>query len=377
MDARAHNACIRESGLHGLSLTKKLEITLNQIIESEFESFIGTSKYTHSNNRNITNNGKKIYRNGYRTRKLNTTLGTITLKIPRANSVSFMPSFIERYKRNTNELNHLIQQMYINGISTGKVNKCIKALGVNNISKSQVSRITNKLKQEIELFNTRDLSNKQYDAIYIDATFERVMNHNKEVWCAIITVLGYTNTGNEVISVYKAHNESKDTYTRILNDLKQRGLKTPKLIISDYALGLLKAIHNIFPHTKHQRCKVHFMRNIFQHVGNKLKRQLSTEIKNIWHTSSREVALQRANDIYNKYKNICPDAMRCLKDGIKSTLTYTEFRKLRHRRIETSNPIENLHRQFKQRTQSIGIFPSIESCYKLYVSMALNHSNFR
>lgn len=357
---------------HNISLTEKLELTLNQIIESEFESFIGTSKYTHSNNRNITNNGKKIYRNGYRTRKLNTTLGAITLKIPRTNNVSFMPSFIERYKRNTDELNHLIQQMYINGISTGKVNKCIKALGVNYISKSQVSRITNKLKQETESFNTRDLNNKRYDAIYIDATFEKVLEHNKKVWCAMITVLGYTNKGNEVISVYKAHNESEDTYTRILNDLKHRGLKTPKLIISDYASGLLKAIRNVFPRTKHQRCKVHFMRNIFQHVGNKLKHKISKEIKNIWYTSNKEVALQRANDVYNKYKNIYPDAMRCLKDGIKSTLTYTEFNKLCHRRIETSNPIENLHRQFKQRTRSIGIFPSIESCYKLYVSMALN-----
>jgi hypothetical protein len=164
---------------HDLSLTKKLEITLNQIIESEFESFIGTSKYTHSNNRNITNNGKKIYRNGYRTRKLNTTLGTITLKIPRTNNVSFMPSFIERYKRNTDELNHLIQQMYINGISTGKVNKCIKALGVNSISKSQVSRITNKLKQEVESFNTRDLSDKQYDAIYIPLINSEKLTDNK------------------------------------------------------------------------------------------------------------------------------------------------------------------------------------------------------
>lgn len=338
---------------------------LNGIIEREFTAFLGAQTYRHTDGRK-TINGHKVYRNGYRTRKLNTTLGTIILRIPRTNSISFTPSFLERYKRNTDELNNLIKQLYVNGVSTAKVNNCTKALNVNHISKSQVSQITN---HNIKLSNGQDLINKQYDAIYIDATFEKARVRNKVQFIAMITILGYTDKGYETIAVYPMPDESYKSYSHILNDLKYRGLKSPQLIISDYALGLINAIKVVYPNAKHQRCKVHFMRNICQHINNKVKHKLAYQIAHIWHTSNPHTAMQRANDLYQKYRNKYPKAMTCLINGIESTLTYMLFdsNELCHKRIETTNPIERINREFKRRTKSIGIFPSVNACYKLYM----------
>lgn len=355
-----------------MDLKTLVEKLLNDVIEVEFEKFIGASLYKRTAERN-THNGTKIYRNGYRTRKLNTTFGTITLRIPRTNKVPFLPSFIERYKRNTTELNHLIQQMYINGVSTAKVNKCVKVLGIDNISKSQVSRITDALKTTI---TTQDLYDKQYNALYIDATYEKVRVQNKVRLCAMITILGYTKNGNDIIAVYPMPDESKKSYSMILNDLKWRGLNAPQLIISDCAIGLLNAMKEIYPETKYQRCKVHFMRNIFRHLSNKAKQMLKSKIKHIWHTSNFNTAMERAKYLYNKYRRKYPLAMKCLMDGIQSTLTYTLFddEYLQHKRIETTNPIERINREFKRRTKVISVFSSVASCYKLYSLMSLSNA---
>lgn len=359
-----------------MGIRKQFEKFLNKEIQKEFDTFIGAYNYSRSESR-TTLNGGKIYRNGYRTRKLNTSLGTVTLRIPRTNKLSFIPSFIERYKRNTDELNNLIKAMYVNGVSTAKVNNCTKELYVNNISKSQVSKITNKSKDNIEQFRYRDLREKQYEALYIDATFEKVRIANKVKLCAMITVLGYCENGNDIIAVYAAPNESEQSYSYVLNDLMHRGLNEPKLIISDYSAGLLNAMHKLLPNTKHQRCKVHFMRNIYQHLNNKAKRLLSPQIKKIWHTSNKEIAIERANAIIQKYKHKYPQAMKCLKDGIESTLTYTGFdtKWLQHKRIETTNPIERINKEFKRRTMIIGSLPSLESLIKIYSLIAVNYCN--
>ena len=156
-----------------------------------------------------------------------------------------------------------------------------------------------------------------------------------------------------------------------MNDLQDRGLNMPSLIISDYSAGLLNAMRKMLPNTKHQRCKVHFMRNIYQHLDNKAKRLLAPQIKKIWHTSNKAIALQRANAIVKKYKYKYPKAMTCLQNGIEGTLTYTEFNELQHRRIETTNPIERINNEFKRRTKAIGSLPSPESLIKIYSLIAM------
>lgn len=349
-----------------MDMRASFETFLNDAIETEFEQFIGAKLYDRSNNRSITNTGDKIYRNGYRTRKLNTSLGTITLRIPRTNKVSFMPSFIERYKRNTDELNNLIQQMYVNGVSTAKINRCTKVLGVSNVSKSQVSRITDAVYNAVQ--PKQELNQTKYEALYIDATFEKVRINNRAKLCAMISVLGYTNKGTEFISTYQMPDESYSSYIYVLNDLKRKGLIPPKLIISDYAAGLINAMQRVFPDTLHQRCKVHFIRNIFRRLSNRAKRKLSPQIKRIYYTNDPNIAIQRANALYNKYKSKYPKAMDCLMNGIESTLTYMHFNNdyLNHRRVSTSNPIERINREFKRRTKSMGVFPSIKACNKIY-----------
>ena len=352
-----------------MDIRKHFETFLNKEIQKEFDTFIARCRKA---NESLKSHGYKLYRNGYRTRKLNTTLGVVVLRIPRTNKIPFMPSFIERWKRNTDELNILINRMYINGVSTGKVNNCTKAIGVN-ISKSQVSSINKKYSNNE--VNESDLSKSHYKALYFDATYEKVRTEGKVKLCAMITVIGYLQHGYETIATIPAPDlESEESYTRIIQNLLYRGLKEPDLIISDYHSGLLNAMRNMFPNTKHQRCKVHFMRNIMVKLNKQGKRELAPLLKQIYHTSSKAVAMKRADDIISKYKDKHPQACLILHGGIESTLTYTEFAndELNHRRIETSNPIENINRQFKQRTKTITSFPNIESLHRLYCSLISN-----
>lgn len=359
-----------------MNICHLFELFLNLLIEAEFTTFIGAKRYSHSD-AHITINGKKVYRNGYRTRKLNTALGTLTLRIPRTNSLPFIPSFIDKYKRNTASVNNLIQQAYINGISTTKINNLTKALGINHISKSQVSSITNKLNDQIAEFKLQSLQDKHYKAIYIDATYEKVRINNKVKFCAMVSVLGYNKDKKDIITVQAFDSESEDNYSQLIENLKQRGLKAPEIVVSDRASGLVNAVKHNWPNTLHQRCKVHFLRNIFQHLDNTAKKKLSKSLKRIYHTSDKTKALNRAKYLYYKYHKTYPKAMSVLKQGIIDTLEYTHLnsKDIRHRSIESSNPIEQINNEFKRRTKSIGAFTSLRACEKLYSLMVLNKLN--
>lgn len=350
-----------------MDVRASFEEFLNNRIQQEFEQFLKSASSPEN----------KVYRNGYRMRRLNTTLGSIELRIPRALGAkeSFIPSFIDRWKRNTNELNELIKRMYTNGISTRKVNRCTSAVGVS-VSKSQVSTINKKYSNET--INKSDLSKHKYKALYFDATFEKVRINNKVQLCAMISVISYLKRGYKTIAIMPAPDlESESSYSRIIKNLLNRGLKEPELIISDYHLGLLTAMKKLLPNTKHQRCKVHFIRNVMAKLDKKGKHVLGKQLKQIYHTSSKTEATQRAQAIISKYKKKYPKACKVLNDGINSTLSYTEFsnNRLKHRRIESSNPIENINRQYKNRTKTIASFPNIEACIRIYNAIAndLNH----
>ena len=351
------------------SIKELLTSTLNMMIEAEFEAKIGAKKSERTSTR-------KGYRCGYRTRRFDTTFGTIILKIPHPLKGGYVPSFLRRYQRYEQDLKDTIAKAYVNGVSTGRMKHLVRAMGVEGISRGQVSRITSELNTSIEAFRCRSLSDLDYPVLFIDAMFERVREQNRGVYKAILTVMGMSPDGrHEVLAVEAAPNESYDSYARLLKGLLERGLKVPRLVVSDGAAGLLKAMSEFLPCTKWQRCQVHFMRNVVQTVRNDDKPAIVADIKRVWHTADKSLAIARAFNVIRKWEHKYPTATECLKQGILDTLTYMDFAGISPKKIKTTNIIERLHRTYRERSKTIGIFPNAHSCLKLFILLAIKYNS--
>lgn len=350
------------------SIKELLTQTLNMLIEAEFANVIGAKKSERTTTR-------KGYRCGYRTRRFDTTCGTLTLRIPHPLKGGYIPSFLKRYQRYEQALKQTISDAYVNGVSTGKMKQLVRSMGVDGISKGQVSRITSELNHAVDAFKTRSLRYLNYPVLFIDAMFERVRQGSHANYCAILTVVGMDeNNRKQILAVEAAPDESAESYTLLLKNLKRRGLKTPRLIVSDGALGLLKAMSIVMPEACWQRCQVHFMRNIMQSVKHADKPAIVSAVKHIWHTADKRKAIARANKVICKYERKYPTAMTCLRDGVLDTLTYMDFKEFDLRKIKTSNAIERIHEEFRRRSKSIRVFPNIESCIKLFTLLAIKYN---
>ena len=350
--------------------------TLNLMIEAEFEVKIGAKKSEQTPERKRSPDGTKLYRCGYRTRRFDTTCGTLMLKIPHPNKGGFIPSFLKRYQRYESALRATIIDAYVSGISTGRMRSLVNSMGVEGISRGQVSRITNSINEFVETFRKRPLKDVNFPVLFIDAIFEKVRVKWHATFTAILVVSGLNELGERDILAIEAYpDESKESYLRLFTSLKERGLECPRLIVSDGAAGLTTAMAEVLPEAKWQHCKVHLIRKILRNVRVEDRQIIADELKEIWYTSHKSKALRRANKIYNKYREKYPAAMTRLKLGIYDTLTYLEFPKYSPKKISTSNVLERLNKEFRRRSKAIGVFPTINSCLKLFTLYAIKYAD--
>lgn len=360
-----------------------IETTLNLMIEAEFDTQIGAKRYEHSPNR-IKTEGKKIYRCGYRTRRFDTTCGTLTLKIPHPQKGGFIPSFLKSYQRYEESLKQIIVDAYASGISMGRMNSLVKSMGIKGISKGQVSAIVSEVNSKVEAFRNRPLNNLYYPVIFIDAVFEKAIVNKHSTFVAIFVVSGLNVTGDrdlgtekytrEVLAIEAYPDESKESYLQLFKSLKSRGLESPRLIVSDGAAGLTYAKAEVIPEAKWQRCKVHLVRKVLRSVKLEDRQQIGNELKEIWYTMHKSKARKRALKIYNKYRLKYPKAMAALKWGLEDTLTFMEFPEFSPKKISTSNALERLNREFRRRSKPIGTFTNVESCIRLFTLFALQYT---
>jgi putative transposase len=263
-------------------------------MEAEVSGIIGAEKNAH-------NPSRRDYRCGYRPRRLDTRMGTMYLMVPKLRNQGYIPFFVTERKRSEAALIQVVQEAFVQGVSTRKMEKLARSLGIENLSRSQVSEMTKGLNEQVQYFRSRPLTGR-YPVIWTDALYEKIRMDGRVVSMAVMVVCGVNEQGHrDILAVEPMLDESKESYSQLFQSLLDRGLKTPLLVVSDANKGLIAAIRESFPGASWQRCKVHFMRNILAHVPQKEKESFAAQLKEIWLAPSAEIARQRAEQISEQY----------------------------------------------------------------------------
>ena len=345
-----------------------LDWLCSQMMEAEISNQIGAEKHEQSQERTS-------HRCGFRTRRLDTRMGTMYLLVPKVRNGGYIPFFVTERKRSEAALVQVVQEAFVNGVSTRKMDKLAKSLGIEGISRSQVSEMTKGLNEQAEEFRNRPLTSGAYPVLWVDALYEKVRYGGRVVSMAILLVCGVNEEGKrEVLAIESMLEESRESYKQLFEKLKERGLTKPSLIVSDAHKGLVAAIGECFPGASWQRCKVHFMRNILVHVPHKEKERFAGLLKGIWLTTDLETAKRRAQELADQYKEKCPKAIETLEEGLEDALTFLAFPKLDARKVSSNNMLERLNKEIRRRTRAVGIFPNPESYLRLVTVYLMEYS---
>ena len=344
-----------------------LDWLCSQMMEAEVSNKLGAEKHEQSEDRTS-------HRCGFRPRRLDTRLGTMYLLVPKVRNGGYIPFFVTERKRSEAALIQVVQEAFVQGVSTRKMEKLAKSLGIEGISRSQVSEMTKGLNDQAEEFRNRPLASV-YPVLWVDALYEKVRYGGRVVSMAILLVCGVNEEGKrEVLAIEPMLEESKESYKQLFEKLKERGLSKPTLIVSDAHKGLVAAIGECFPGASWQRCKVHFMRNILVHVPHREKERFASLLKGIWLTSDLETAKQRAQELADQYRTKCPKAIETLDAGLEDALTFLSFPSLDARKVSSNNMLERLNKEIRRRTRVVGIFPNPESYLRLVTVYLMEYS---
>ncbi len=349
-------------------LFSMLEWLTHRMMELEAESKVGATKGKHTADRST-------FFSGTRVRRFDTRLGTMYLLVPKLRKGGYIPFFVTEKKRSEQALIRVVQEAFINGVSTRKIERLAHSLGIENISASQVSDMTRELDEQVQNFRSRPLE-KEYPVIWVDALYEKIRYDGRVVPMAVMVVAGITSAGTrEILAVEPMLRESEETYRALFKGLKQRGVEKIWLCISDAHGGLQAAIKKSFLGCSWQRCKVHFMRNILAHVSHRDKAVFASELKHIWLEPTKESALRAANELVKKYQKRFPQAMEVLEEGLEDSLQFYSFQSFDFRKISSTNLLERLHKEIRRRSRVVGIFPGPESYLRLVTCYLMEYAD--
>jgi transposase-like protein len=348
-------------------LFSMLQWLTQRMMELESESKAGAPKGKHSSER-------KTHFSGTRVRRFDTRLGTMYLLVPKLRQGGYIPFFVTERKRSEQALIQVVQEAFINGVSTRKIERLAKSMGIEGISAGQVSEINKELDEQVRQFQTKPLE-KTYPVIWVDALYEKIRYDGRVVTMAVLVVAGVTLEGRrDILAVEPMLRESEETYRELFEKLKKRGIKDVWLCISDCHQGLKAAIGKSFLGASWQRCKVHFMRNILAHVPHKDKALFAAELKHIWLAPTRDAAVKMARALIKKYRDRFPKAVETLENGLEDSLQYYAFDNFDLRKISSTNTLERMNKEIRRRSRVAGIFPNPEAYTRLVACYLMEYA---
>ena len=342
-------------------IRESVRAVLQELIELEATETIGAARYERSEER-VTD------RNGHRPKLLTTKAGDVQLRIPKLRKGTFYPGFLEPRRRIDQALYSVVMEAYVHGVSTRAVDDLVVALGADTgISKSEVSRICGQLDESVGAFRTRDHSGVEMPYVYLDATYLHVRNQRQmTVSMAVIVATGVTATGErEILGLDVGDSEDEVFWKGFMTSLKQRGLHGVKLVISDQHSGLVAALRKAFQGVAHQRCRVHFARNLLALAPKAEADSVAAAFRLVFAQNTRpevEAAWDKARDEFAaRYPKTGP-----LMDEAKAeVLAFAAMPKAHWRKVWSTNPLERVNKEIKRRARVVGIFPNAAAVIRL------------
>ena len=348
-------------------IKQTLQFALQRLMEMDVEALCNAAYGERSAER--TNS-----RNGYRERELETRAGTIGLKIPKLRSGSYFPDFLEPRRTAEKALTAVIQEAYIQGISTRSVDELVKAMGMSGVSKSQVSRLCEDIDGRVQEFLNRPIEG-DWPYLWIDATYVKTRQTGRVVSVAVIIAVAVNTDGvREILGVATGASEAEPFWSEFLRSLTRRGLRGVKLVISDAHEGLKAAIAKVLK-ASWQRCRVHFVRNALAHANKGQRQALLALINTIFAQDTPEAASAQWRTVTDQLRPKFPKLADMMEMAEHDVLAYMAFPSAHRVQLRSTNPLERLNAEVKRRTNVVGIFPNERAIIRLVGAMMLEQND--
>ena len=330
------------------------------LMEVEVTQQLGASRYERTPER-------RGERNGSRERRWDTRVGSLTLSVPRVRDGSYFPSLLEPRRRAERALVAVVQEAYVQGVSTRRVDELAQPLGLNGISKSQVSLLCQELDTEVERFRTRPLGEALYPYIWLDATYVKARANGRVSGQAVVIAIGLNaQTGQrEVLGLDVGPSEDGAFWLAFLRGLVARGLSGVQLVVSDAHEGLKGAIGAVLVGASWQRCRVHFVRNALALVPKSAAQLVAATIRTVFAQPEPEMARATWRQVADGFRPRYPKLAALMDSAEADVLAYLAFPPEHWRQIWSNNPLERLNREVKRRTDVVGIFPNDDAIVRL------------
>jgi len=339
-------------------LREGVRVLAEAVMALEVEQHLGAARHERTPERT----GQ---RNGYRERAWDTRVGTIDLRVPRVRDGSYFPGLLEPRTRAERALAAVVQEAYVQGVSTRRVDDLVKALGMEGISKSQVSRLCEALDAEVERFRSRPLT-AAYPYVWLDATFVKVREGGRVTSQAVVVAVGVAEGGaREVLGVDVGPSEDGAFWLRFLRGLVTRGLRGVRLVTSDAHEGLKGAIAAVFHGASWQRCRVHFLRNALALVPKAARQLVAATVRTAFAQPTDDAARRQWRQVADGFRDRWPRLADLLDQAEADVLAYLAFPPAHWRQLWSTNPLERLNKELKRRTDVVGIFPNADAALRL------------
>ena len=346
-------------------LREMIGFAARRLMELEVEGLTGAA-YGEKNQDRL------VQRNGYRDRNWETRAGTVELRIPKLRS--YFPGFLEPRRIAEKALTAVVQEAYVQGVSTRSVDDLVQAMGMSGICKSQVSRLCAEIDDKVKAFLRRPIEG-DWPYLWIDATYVKVRQNGRIVSVAVIIAVGVNSDGQrEVLGMDIGPSEAETFWTTFLRKLARRGLRGVKLVISDVHEGIKATVGKVL-NASWQRCRVHFVRNALAHAGKSGARVVSAFIATAFAQDDAEAARAQWRRVADQLRPILPKLATFLDEAETDVLAYMNFPAPHRAKLHTTNPLERVNGEIKRRTEVVGIFPNEDAITRLVGAILLEQND--
>jgi putative transposase len=339
------------------------EAVVQLLMETDVEGLIGAGRHERSGERTT-------YRNGYRDRTLDTRLGSLQLRIPKLRQGSYFPPFLEPRKTSEKALVAVIQEAWVSGVSTRRVDDLVQAMGLAGISKSTVSKLCKDIDERVGAFLDRPLAG-EWPYLWLDATYLKQREGGRIVSvAAIVAVAANTDGKREIVGLHIGPSEAEAFWATFLKSMTRRGLRGVKPVISDAHEGLKAAIRRVVG-ASWQRCRVHWMRNALAHIPRGQQAMVAAALRQAFLQTDLEGARRVWRQVADQLRPRWPKLATLMDQSEHDVLAYMAFPVQHRTKLHSTNPLERLNKEVKRRADVVGIFPNETSITRLIGAVLL------